>query len=510
MRRRLALLVAVIVAPLALSPPTMGRAADPFTFYGSGYGHGLGMSQWGAYGLAKRGWTHQRILTHFYSGTRVAQADQPPRTLRIGLVQGKLRIRLTADGGPVDLRLGSPVDGPAVGTIPDGATWTVRVAGSRYEVDDASGNPVGDPVGGEDQNLYASYAPNGARVKVAETGFTYAHGFLEFNVYNCENACRLRAILPIDPQSYLYGLGEVPSSWPMQAMEAQAVAARTYAFFKVATYGQHRFGCNCALYATAADQVYAGWEKESGEDGDRWIQAVDATDGQVVKYRGEPIQAFYSASSGGYTENNENVWGGTPIPYLRGVCDPGDYTVANPSAIWTVQMTAGQVTKKLRLHIGTVTGFTDIVRGVSGRIVTVTVTGTDGSATVDGWTLRNSLGLQDDRVWINADRHVTGKIRLKYDSLNCRPGLPASRQVGVGGGLRQKFEGGTIYYKEGAGAHELSGAVLDFYLRKGGPSGPLGFPTSDVVRRDNGGTSATFEDGAILCSPAGDCRLKEG
>ncbi len=483
----------------------MGRAADTFTFFGSGFGHGLGMSQWGAYGLAKQGWTTQQVLTHFYSGTKVAQADSPPATLRIGLAQGREKIRLTARGGPVDLRLDDRRDGTLVGQVPGGETWTVRIAGGKYRVLDAAGELVGGQTwGGASQNLYASYEPNGAMVKVPEAGHTYKRGYLEFNIYNCSTGCVLRLIIPIDPQGYLYGLGEVPSSWPMQAMEAQAVAARTYAFSK-ASYGQHRAGCNCALYATAADQVYAGWDKEGGEDGDRWVHAVEATDGEVVEYRGDLIQAFYSASSGGYTENNENVWGGSPIPYLRGVCDPGDYTPDNTSAVWQVTMTTDRVTKALRLGIGTVTGFSDFVRGVSGRIVSVTVEGENGNATISGITLRTALGLRDDRVWINADRSVTGPIRWKYDSLGCGPGLPSSKQLSVGGGLRQSFREGTIYYKDGVGAHELSGAVLAYYESHGGPSGPLGFPTSDVRKRKNGSTSATFEHGTVVCTPDGAC-----
>ena len=108
----------------------------------------------------------------------------------------------------------------------------------------------------------------------------------------------------------------------MSALKTQAIAARTYAFTKAAA-SQHRAVCDCALYASSYDQVYAGWDKEGGVDGDRWVSAVDQTDDQVVLNAGQTIQAFYMSSSGGYTENNENVWGGTPIDYLRGVCDPG-------------------------------------------------------------------------------------------------------------------------------------------------------------------------------------------
>ena len=310
----------------------------------------------------------------------------------------------------------------------------------------------------------------------------------------------MRLVLSVDPQGYLYGLGEVPSSWPMSALKTQAIAARTYAFTK-ALVSQHRAVCDCALYASSYDQVYAGWDKEGGIDGDRWVSAVDQTGDQVVLNGGETIQAFYMSSSGGYTENNENVWGGTPIDYLRGVCDPGDYTSANPNAVWEQTFTPAEVTHHLGLGIGAVTGFTNVDRGVSGRIMSVTVKGANGQAAISGDKLRSSLGLPDDRLWINADRRITGEIRAKYDGLGCSPGLPTSRQVPVAGGERQKFDDGTIFHSGSVGAHLLRGLVLDRYLFKGGPAGRLGFPTSDVHRLANGNLRASFERGVITCDP---------
>ncbi len=505
MRRALAFVL--IVQTVALWPTASARPADSFTFFGSGWGHGLGMSQWGAYGLAQEGWGRARILTHFYSGTKVAEHDSPPVTLRVGLVQGRDRVRLAAREGAVDLRLGDPKNGDVVATIPSGETWTVREAAQKYRILDAAGHRVGDDVGGPGTDLFAAFEPSGARVRVPEAGHTYNRGFIEFNIYNCQSDCRERLILVVGAEEYLYGLAEVPSSWPNPALEAQAIAARTYAFTKATTVGQHRPGCNCALFASSFDQVYAGYDKESGVDGDRWVAAVDATTGQVVIHQGQSIQAFYMSSSGGFTENNENVWGGTPIPYLRGVCDPGDYTPANPNAVWNVTLTADQVTTKLGLGIGTVTAFTNTVRGVSGRIVTTLVQGETGSVEISGSVLRSALELPDDRVWINADRLVTGSIRTKYDAINCRPGLPTSRQVRLPGGARQKFERATIYVKDDVGAHALSGFVLEFYLKKGGPTGRLGFPTTDVRRLESGGTRAGFEHGRITCSASGSCRL---
>ncbi len=500
MRKTLIAVVVFVLAALAAPPAHAQGGNDDFTFFGSGFGHGLGMSQWGAYGLSKQGWSPARILRHYYSGTRIATDHEHPKRFRIGLVQGRDSVRLEARSGDVELRLGDPATGDVVATIPNGQTWRVGVADTRYRIVDQGGDTV-DRVGGPDEPIFAVFQPQQALVRIPEAFHTYNRGWIEFGLYNCTGSCAMRLVLVITPQEYLYGLGEVPSSWPATALKAQAIAARTYAFTK-AKATQHRSVCDCALYASSFDQVYAGWDKEGGLDGDRWVRAVDDTDDRVVVDAGDTIQAFYMSSSGGFTEDNENVWGGTPIGYLRGVCDPGDYTSANPSATWEVTYTAGRVTKSLSLGIGTITGFMDPQRGVSGRIVSVTVRGENGSKPVTGSALRSALGLRDDRVWINADRSITGAIRLKYDALGCSPGLPRSREVAVAGGLRQKFEDATIYFQEGPGAHELHGPVLVAYLDAGGPGGNLGFPTTDVRRLSNGNQRARFQDGVITCNDA--------
>jgi SpoIID/LytB domain protein len=551
-----AFLVAVSLAALPAGP---AHAARTFKIYGGGNGHGLGMSQWGAYGLATNGLTHEQILTHYYTGTEVVQGTGEPTEVRVGLTDGQRLVHLTAQVGQVELRVSAPgPTGTLAGTIPAPNTWTVEVSHGNYVIRDANDDPVGAPVDGT-KNLYAVYEPLSARVASPEAGHAYNRGYIEMNLYRSCSSCTvsyLRMVAVVSPQSYLYGLGEVPSSWPMEALEAQVDAARTYAFNLIKGIGQNRPGCNCALFDDTRNQVYAGWDKEGGPDGDRWVLAVDATDGEVVTYRGQLIEALYMASSGGYTENNENVWGGTPAPYLRGVCDPGDYTASNPYRVWTVSLSDDVVTSKLLRYtgdIGTVVRFRHIIRGVSGRVMRATVVGAEGTADVAGATLRGALGLRDTRFWINTNRTVTGTVRAKYDALKCAPGLPTSAKVAVPGGLRQRFQNGAIYtneadsrtvwlrgpiyaeyvvtkesegplgppltsvvaltapagcdaqscakarfkngfiyFKEDAGAHELHGPVLEYFTANSGVFGHLGFPATDV-KRTAAGAQATFQ-----------------
>jgi stage II sporulation protein D len=508
-----AALVALVVGVVILVPGSAG-AGTSFTFYGSGYGHGLGMSQYGSLGLALKGWGHGRILRYYYGGTSVGPAPSVPNRLRVGLVQARASIRVTARNGRVELRVGDPVTGTLAGRIPTDGTWTVEASSSgRYRIRNAHGGLVGGHAwGGPDRHLYARYANSGARLFVEQAGHTYNRGSIEFNVYRTCPSCAyaLRLIVRLSPTAYLFGIGEVPSSWPMRALRAQAVASLTYALEKVARLGL-RGECNCHLYASVLDQVYIGWDKEGGELGSRWVQAVRDIGKNVVLLDGQPIQAFFHSSSGGYIADNRDVFG-APLSYLQARCDIGDNTPTNPSTAWTVTLSQSAVTSGLRPstgNIGTVTGFSSTIRDVSGRMTTVTVNGTDGSATLAAGTLRSALriglGLKSTRVWVNANRHVTGPIRTKYDALRCAPGLPTSAQVTEADGLRQSFRVGRIYHKVGAGAHWVYGFVLSYFLEQGGSGGHLGFPLTDVQVQGDGSTKATFEGGTVACTAEGIC-----
>src|SRR5688572_4061194 len=106
--RRACVLVTTLVVVMTLSIGAVAQAVDTFRFHGSGYGHGIGMSQWGANGLAQEGWSHRRILEHFYSRTRVVTSSTLPKKLRVGLTAGRPKIHIGARSGPVKLWLDGP------------------------------------------------------------------------------------------------------------------------------------------------------------------------------------------------------------------------------------------------------------------------------------------------------------------------------------------------------------------------------------------------------------------
>jgi SpoIID/LytB domain protein len=543
-----------------------------FRFFGSGFGHGIGMSQWGAYGLARMGWTHARILEHFYRGTRVRRPGHPVRKIRVGLTWDRTAVRVSAKDGPVRLWVGRR-RGTRVGRIPGGRTWSVRPSPSGFVVRDHHGKVVGGHAwGGPSFDLIATF-DRGARAFVSDTdsgggGFSYNRGHLEFNLYRRGGSWKERVVLPVAFEQYLYGLGEMPSSWPKAALRAQAVAGRTFATYVVRRSGP-RSECNCDISDGANDQVYVGYAKEGGMAGHRWVSAVRRTRGQVVTHGGRVIQAFFAASDGGHSDAVEDVWHGGnaayAVPYLKAECDPGESTTANPWTDWQRAFTAGELTNRLSPYtgsIGTVTGFRPIRRGDGGRIITATVRGTGGSATITGSELRWAIGAWDGRIWINQDRNVTGPIRERYDALMCRPGLPTEATSPVRGGTRQRFRVGAIFRnagervtvwlrgpvyaeyrsvggpagrlglptsqvvdvnpgrgvralfdrgrilgKAGRGTHALWGRVLGAYMRRGGTRGSLGFPTSRVRRDGGGGSLARFEHGTIVCPKGRACRV---
>ncbi|NHM26064.1 SpoIID/LytB domain-containing protein [Desulfofundulus sp. TPOSR] len=144
--------------------------------------------------------------------------------------------------------------------------------------------------------------------------------------------------LPIE--EYLYGVvpAEMPAHWPGEALKAQAVAARSYVLAQMGTYASQGFD----VLATQASQVYRGYDGEHPATS----KAVDETRGIVATYRGRPISAVFHSSSGGYTENSEDVWK-SQVDYLRGRPDPFDRNPQNKHYDWTKTYTAGQLKEQL-------------------------------------------------------------------------------------------------------------------------------------------------------------------
>ena len=404
-----AVLVVALAAVMALSP--VASAAKEVTIKGRGWGHGIGMSQYGAYGLAQEGWRAGQILRHYYSGVDVVERSIG-QNIRVGMLQGHSSITISprkkaTDGGRLDLKVAGTQD--KIVTAQPGDSLRLEASstgGARIYKNGAQVRREGRTVFGDlEHPVVAKYERYGTMVDTTGKDYAVAYGKIEFVSYRssgCAAGKCLSQVAVLGMQKYLYGLGEVPSSWPLESLRSQAIAGRTYAFAKVLA-GQMRVPCYCGVYDSVFDQVFIGEAKRTGSGSfwKAWKGAVDSTHRKVILYDGSPITAMYSSSSGGHTESNSNVWGTAQVPYLQGVKDPYDRAGgANPNFRWSVTMSWSTLRSKLAGSFGSFGKLKslEIVRkGVSGRVAVegLKIVGSTRTLRVDGWDVRIALGLKD-------------------------------------------------------------------------------------------------------------------
>jgi stage II sporulation protein D len=371
MRRTIALLV--VAAALAVSSSTAAIAASVCTgtcfaapagsgpllvFTGHGWGHGVGMSQYGAYGYAQHGWPAEQILSHYYPGTTVGTA--PVSSVRVLLADKKKTLTLSSDV-PFTVRDGlGKTHALAAGPLSFGATLMLTVDGQ------ATPQALTPPL------TFRAGAGAPLTLKLPY------RGQIQVDVVDG----KLRAINLVGLEQYLYGVvpSEMPANWSSEALKAQAVAARSYA---IAT---RQVGAPYDVFNDTRSQVYLGLSHESPATSG----AVDATKAQVLFYGGKVATTFFSSTSGGTTESAAN-WTGTAVPYLVSVADP--YDVLSPYHDWgPVPVTGKTIVSALKLP-GPLTDITT-TRTATGRVGTVDLFAQTLDLSVAGTKLRGALGLR--------------------------------------------------------------------------------------------------------------------
>ena len=376
-----------------------------FTITGSGFGHGVGMSQYGAQGMALDGYSATEILTHYFKGTTVDPIEITNPNIRVGLYQDAAFAALKGEKVPGSATGGAfniIIDGGKPFVIAAGsiATFTT-VAGLTQVTSDSkilgSGAVVnmnwvnadtvinigtGSSVSAATTRLgTATCVPNACSHRFKYGTLEIKSGLFDDSVADLVVVNTLRLI-----DEYLYGLGEVPSSWANAAMQAQAIAGRSYALKKIPT----RVGCDCQIYSTIRDQSFVGYSKEIATSGSRWVAAVNATivnpnTASVVRYNGSPIATYYSSSTGGKTQNVKDVWGST-VPYLVSVDDhwAKDAGVNNANSAWTDYIDQATLVAKLRaqnVNVADVWSVTVIGNYPSGGIKTLNLSDSAGNIT---------------------------------------------------------------------------------------------------------------------------------
>ena len=466
---------------------------------GHGFGHGHGMSQYGAQGAALKGLTHRQILAFYYPGTT------------LGTTTGSIRVLISADSDG-DVRV-LPSSGLRVREVSSGATYALPTSGiTTWRLRTVSGRTSIE----YDNGTWHAYKPGGKLLSgVAEF---YRGGSVALRVGSAtriyRGAVRLsegHTVNVLSMDDYVKGVvpREMPASWDPDAVRSQAVAARTYAAFDRAAHPTRSYQtCD-----TTSCQVYGG----VGSEDPRGNAAVVATANQVLNYRGKPAFTQFGSSSGGWLAAGSQ-------PYLVAKADPYDGWSGNRVHTWSTTITRTAI-QRAWPSLGTLRRVLVTQRDGHGewygRVEKMILDGTKANVTLTGTTFRSRFGLRSQWFRFGTGAPVpaatTGPttpaapavaatpITLRWRAIGGRDsvvGSATTREYAVSTGRARGFQHGRIFYRRGAGAHELYGRVLRAYLARGGATSRLGFPRTRPVSHAKG-VYARFEQGVLFVYRSG-------
>ena len=323
-----------------------------FVFSGHGWGHGVGMSQYGAYGYAQHGATFQQILAHYYPGTTLRPT--PSTKFRVLLADRKKKVTLSSE---------------LSFTVKDGAGRTLTLPAGAVTFG------TGLKLAGQSLTAPLTFLPGHGGALTLTRAY---RGQIQVDVVDG----KLRAVNIVGLEQYLYGVvpSEMPSTWAPQALAAQAVAARSYAL------ATRKIGAPYDAYSDTRSQMYLGLSNESPAT----TAAVTATKSQALFFGGKIATTFFCSTSGGQTESSLD-WTGTPLPYLVSVPDP--YDDISPYHNWgPVPITAQTISKALKLT-GQITDATTVANA-AGRVGKLNLAMPLAPVTVAAATLRSAIGLR--------------------------------------------------------------------------------------------------------------------
>jgi stage II sporulation protein D len=384
--------------PTPIPPAPAGGLPASFAITGRGYGHGVGLSQYGARGRALDGQTAEQILAHYFKGTTIGTVSTATM-VRVLVLSGSkapsttpLRIFGRGSSWRIDgIDKTFPADALlSIWRDVEGTTgvWKLRVVsstGAKLELRRFTATLVIRPASSATTlQVYSKPGTNDRyrgvlRVLIGSTASVV-------NVVTLEQY--LRGVVPM----------EMPSSWPTQALRAQAISARSYAVRRLhPTTGAYD------VYDDTRSQMYGGVNAERATTN----AVVASTAGKVLKSGSVVASTFFHSTGGGATENNESAWVSSkgervssPISYLRGSADVDaagrSYDRDAPYATWkTGVLTPNRLQTILdsdpRTAVGTLTSVTIMSRGVSGRVVKIRLVGSSGTKDVSGAVFRSVL-----------------------------------------------------------------------------------------------------------------------
>ena len=380
----------LLAISVALILPSQSSAIDipvSFQVQGAGYGHGVGMSQIGARAKAIAGETATAIISYYYKDVAIEPLDDT-KVLRVNIghlltsakmatatqdatmqifsgdigdaqdvvplavVPVKSSLNFSILGSTV---LPSVVTGKKTVSIPRNRIFTVRWTGTRY-------------LPGVDGVISLSHTTTTKKYRYGQMQFRAVKAATLGYRIEVTNSVRLS-------DEYLWGISEVPSSWPEAALQAQAIASRTYAMSKAGIY---RSACDCDLYGEISDQSFLGYAKEIEKGwGQFWKAAVTNTTGLTITQAGKPITAYFGSSTGGLTETAVNAWG-TEKAFTQTVADVSSLDpVLNPRFYrWDREITQASVAAAFLLP--DVVTLEIVTKNATGTVGTIRATSSTG------------------------------------------------------------------------------------------------------------------------------------
>ncbi len=376
----LALLITALITSAA--PAQAIEIPPTFEFTGSGYGHGVGMSQIGARSRALSGESATAILNYYYKDVQVVPFVDT-HTIRVNIAHKVKSVAFTTHtpGARIDVYEGE------VGNLTQPMPFTSFATKQRATFTVASLSKV--------KVLTLRWVGENPIITMTHGSVTtkYKYGYITIKVVR--GALEVTNTLSLRDE-YLWGISEVPSSWPTAMLEAQAIASRSFALSKL---GVIRPNCDCQVFSHISDQNFVGYSKESEPRfGRLWKDAVsrtiiDTTTSLVVISNGKPAQTYFFSSSGGATQTSFDAWGGATA-YTQSVPDSASVDVKlNPRfALWKASSTQELVAKAFLLP--NVVSLEILSRNQAGAVTFVAGTSSDGvTKKIRGDTFRSRAKL---------------------------------------------------------------------------------------------------------------------
>ncbi len=407
-------LLVIFTLLLSITPAKAIEVPATFNFQGTGYGHGVGLSQIGARGKALAGESANSILSYYYAGTQIVSlSDNQNIRVNIGHLLPQATLKSSVQGSELNLYVGDVGEDllaiPAASlTSKSGISFIQQSSKvSAYIVTGKNSQLIGTSPTWSARwsgTRYLEGAPSTVSLKVNSKSVKYRYGQIQVKSVKAPiigHRMEITNTVRIHDE-YLFGISEVPSSWPTQALIAQGIASRSYALSKV---GTPKRSCDCNVYNNISDQAFVGISKEIEPIyGPMWKAAVQASStsestGEVITLNNLPITAFFTSSSGGQTETSVNAWG-QERSFTTSVADPySQDPVLNPRFFtWNRSLDQAILAKAFLLI--DVVSLSINSRNTTGTVATITATSSDGkTSTLRGETFRSRTQLPS--AWFN-------------------------------------------------------------------------------------------------------------